>query len=485
MGKPDAFIETKRKNFDKQGINERLGHYMEFYLPMAEDDVREQASRCMNCGVPFCHSFGCPLGNQIPEWNELIYNGHWKEACDLLHSTNNFPEFTGRLCPALCEAACTLNLDQDSVTIRQNEYTIVERGWQEGWVLPRPPKAETGKSVAVIGSGPAGMAAAQQLRRAGHKVALFDKSPRLGGILRFGIPDYKLEKSIIDRRLEQMKAEGVIFEPNVNVGVDVSPAYLMNRYDAVCICTGSSVPRDLPVPGRELDGVHFAMEYLVQQNLRVAGLPVNETEITAKNKRVVVIGGGDTGADCLGTALRQGAISVHQFEIMPRPPAKRDTTTPWPQWPYMLRSSTSHEEGGERRWCVATEKFTGSDGKLTGLNGYEVSWSTDEDGRQRMNKLEGSEFEMDCDMVLLAMGFVHPQRIGLVEQLGLTLDPRGNIATGEDMMTSTQGVFAAGDARSGQSLVVWAMMAGRRMAHFVDKYIMGDSALPCPELTGP
>jgi len=479
MGKPDAFIETKRKNFDKQGINQRLGHFCEFYLPLADDELRQQASRCMDCGVPFCHSFGCPLGNLIPEWNDLIFRGHWKEACELLHSTNNFPEFTGRLCPALCEAACTLGLNSQAVTVRQNEYSIVERGWSEGWIKPQPPRRESGKSVAVVGSGPAGMAAAQQLRRAGHAVALFEKAPRLGGILRFGIPDYKLDKCIIDRRLEQMKAEGVIFEAGVNVGVDVSPAYLMKRYDAVCICIGASAPRDLPVPGRELAGVHFAMDYLVQQNYRNAGLAIDGPEITARDKHVVIIGGGDTGVDCLGTALRQGALSVHQFEIMPRPPACRDASTPWPQWPLMLRNSTSHEEGGERRWCVETSEFLGRKGVLTGLRGHEVAWAP---GARSCQMVEGSQFEMEADLVLLAMGFVHPRKMGLLDQMGLKLDARGNVQTDAAMATSTPGVFAAGDANTGQSLVVWALSAGRRMAHFVDAYLMGSSNLPCPDL---
>jgi glutamate synthase (NADPH/NADH) small chain len=483
MGKSDAFITIPRRNFAKQDARERLRHHREIYLEMAEEDLLKQAARCMDCGVPYCHSFGCPLGNVIPEWNHLIYLGRWREANELLHLTNNFPEITGRICPALCEAACTLGLTDDSVTVRQNEYSIVERAWKEGWIKPMPPESETGKKVAVIGSGPAGMAASQQLRRAGHKVTLFDRSDRLGGILRFGIPDYKLEKRILDRRLEQMAAEGVVFETDICVGRDISATYLLKRFDAICLCVGSGVPRDLTAENRELSGIHFAMDFLIQQNRRNAGLPIDGPEILAKDKRVVIIGGGDTGADCLGTALRQGARSVHQLEIMPRPPMERDPATPWPQWPNMLRTSTAHEEGGERRWSVATTAFIGDQGRVTGLRGHEVKWTRGDDGRMNMTPLDGTDFEMEADLVLLAMGFVHPQRTGLLDDLEIKYDGRGNIQVDDNMATSVPGVFSAGDATTGAWLVVRAIAAGRRMAHCVDNYLMGETCLPdCPPL---
>ena len=485
MGKADAFLNIPRRNFAKQDVQERLRHYREIYLEMAEEDLQQQASRCMDCGVPYCHGFGCPLGNVIPEWNRMVYLGRWQEATELLHLTNNFPEITGRICPALCEAACTLGLTDDSVTVRQNEYSIVERAWREGWIKPMPPATETGRKVAVIGSGPAGLAASQQLRRAGHQVTLFDKSDRLGGILRFGIPDYKLDKRILDRRLAQMAAEGVKFESDVFVGLDISAEYLRKRFDAVCLCVGAGVPRDLTVENRELDGVHFAMEFLVQQNRRNADLPIKEQEIIAKDKRVVIIGGGDTGADCLGTALRQGARSVHQLEIMPRPPLERDPATPWPNWPNMLRTSTSHEEGGERRWSVATTRFIGNQGRVIGLHGHEVNWTRNPDGRMDMKPVEGSDFEMEADLVLLAMGFVHPQRNGLLDDLEVDYDRRGNVQVDGTMATSVPGVFSAGDATTGAWLVVRAIAAGRKMAHYVDEYLMGTTCLPdCPTTSG-
>lgn len=480
MGKPDAFLNIPRENAGKQSIEERLGHYGEFYLDMAEDEIRNQASRCMDCGVPFCHNYGCPLGNVIPEWNELIYRGRWKEACDLLHLTNNFPEITGRVCPALCEASCILGIDDQPVTVRHNELSIVERGWKEGWITANPPETESGFKTAVIGSGPAGMAAAQQLRRAGHKVVVYEKADRLGGILRYGIPDFKLEKRILDRRFLQLEKEGIQFETDVHVGRDISADYLLKRFDAVCLCVGSGKPRDLPVPGRELKGVHFAMDYLVQQNRRSAGLPAAGEEITAKNKKVVIIGGGDTGADCLGTALRQGAASVHQLEILERPPVNRDVKTPWPIWPNILRTSPAHEEGGERRWCVATNEFIGKDGYVTRLRGCEVKWLvSDADGRLKMETVNDTEFEMDADLVLLAMGFTQPEHNGLLNDLGVDYDGRGNIIVGDDYMTSKSGVFAAGDATTGAWLVVRAIAAGRKAARRMDMFLRGgESALP-------
>ena len=479
MGKPDAFIEIDRKNLAKQTVPERLRHYREIYLEMSETELREQASRCMECGVPFCHGYGCPLGNVIPEWNDLLFRGRWREAANLLHLTNNFPEITGRVCPALCEAACTLGLDGEPVTVRQNELAIVEKAWAEGWISPEPPNVETGKQVAVIGSGPAGLAAAQQLRRAGHRVTIFEKSDRLGGILRYGIPDFKLDKSILDRRLRQLSEEGVLFEPEIQVGVDISASFLLKRFDAVCLCVGAGVPRDLTVPGRELEGIHFAMEYLIQQNRRVAGLSVTGPEILAGGKKVVIIGGGDTGADCLGTALRQGASSVHQLEIMPKPPLTRDPSTPWPTWPYMLRSSAAHEEGGERRWCVGTSSFEGRQGHVARLNGHEVRWTSPEPGKPTVpEKIPGSDFVMDADLVLLAMGFVRPEHPGLLDLLGVAYDGRGNVKVDERMMTSHDKVFAAGDATTGAWLVVRAVAAGRRMARQVDEFLEGRSVLP-------
>ena len=479
MGKPDAFIEIGRKTQPKQEVSERLRHYREIYLEMPESELREQASRCMECGVPFCHGYGCPLGNVIPEWNDLLYRGHWREAVELLHLTNNFPEITGRVCPALCEAACTLGLDGEAVTVRQNELAIVERAWAEGWIRPEPPSKETGQRVAVIGSGPSGMATAQQLRRAGHQVTIFEKSDRLGGILRYGIPDFKLDKGVLDRRLGQLLEEGVLFEPEIQVGVDISASFLLKRFDAICLCVGAGVPRDLPVPGRDLNGIHMAMDYLTQQNRRVAGLPVMGPELLADGKKVVIIGGGDTGADCLGTALRQGASSVHQLEIMPKPPLTRDPSTPWPTWPYMLRSSAAHEEGGERRWCVATSSFEGREGRVENLHGYEVRWTEPGPGkRPAPEKIPGSEFVMDADLVLLAMGFVQPEHHGLLDLLDVAYDERGNIKVDEHMMTSVHKVFAAGDAISGASLVVRGVAAGRCLARQVDEFLQGRSVLP-------
>ncbi len=478
MGKVDAFLNVPRRSASLEKVKERLSHFRDFHISLTEEGLRDQASRCMDCGVPFCHGYGCPLGNLIPEWNDLVYQGRWQEACDRLHYTNNFPEITGRICPSPCEAACTLGVGDDPVTIRQTELAIVERGWAEGWIKSLKPSRETGKKVAVIGSGPAGMAAAQQLRRAGHAVWLFERDDALGGILRYGIPDFKLEKWVLDRRLGQLEEEGVKFELSVDAGRDLSAAYLLKRFDAVCLCVGAREPRDLKIPGRELGGVHLAMDYLVQQNRRVAGKPVAGPAIHARDKKVVIIGGGDTGADCLGTALRQGAVSVHQFEILPRPPETRAETTPWPTWPHMLRTTPAHLEGGERRWCVGTSEFIGADGRLMGLKGHEVRWSEpDESGRSQMSQVKGSEFTMDVDLVLLAMGFTQPEHNGLLDSLGVAYDQRGNVQAGADLETSVPGIFAAGDVQTGAWLVVRAIAAGRRMAASVDRKLIG-RALP-------
>ncbi|MBN1256874.1 MAG: glutamate synthase subunit beta [Planctomycetes bacterium] len=480
MSKPDDFLKFTRQTAPRQQVEERLAHYREIYLDIAEEELLNQASRCMECGVPFCHNFGCPLGNLTPECNELVSQGRWREALAFLHSTNNFPEITGRVCPAICETACALAVNDEAVAIRQTELAIVEKGFQKGWIVPFLPKVNTGKKIAVIGSGPAGLAAAQQLRRVGHEVTVFEKADRPGGILRYGIPDFKLEKWVLDRRLEQMRAEGVWFEVNCEAGVDMSATFLLKRFDAICICIGAWEPRDLPIPGRELDGIHFAMDYLIQQNQRNAGKNIpDEISISAKGKQVIIVGGGDTGNDCLGTALRQGAASVTQMEILPCPPEGENPTTPWPLWPQILRTSSSHEEGGERLWSVCTTSFNGSDGKVQGLNVVKVEWgSPDENGNRDMKILEGSDFELRADLVLLSMGFVHPVHPGLLESLGLAFDKRSNVAVDSEMMTSLPGVFAAGDAATGASLVVRAIAAGRYLAYQVDRYLMGESMLP-------
>ncbi|MBI4459683.1 MAG: glutamate synthase subunit beta, partial [Acidobacteria bacterium] len=446
---------------------------------MPAEELRTQGARCMDCGMPCCHT-GCPLNNIIPDWNDLVYRDRWKDALQVLHSTNNFPEFTGRVCPAPCEAACVLGINNDPVTIKQIEKAIADRGFAEGWTQPQPPAVRTGKKVAVIGSGPAGMAAAQQLARAGHAVTLFEKSDRVGGLLRYGIPDFKMEKHLIDRRVEQMEQEGVTFRTSVNVGFDVDGSQLLREHDAILIAIGSTVPRDLPVPGRELKGIHFAMEFLPLQNRRVAGLPLDpNTSITATGKNVVIIGGGDTGADCLGTSIRQGAEEIHMIELLPMPPSSRTAETPWPNWPMTLRVESSHEEGGQRQWSISTKKFTGENGRVKTLHAVRLDWSAaDGNGRRTMQEIPGSEFEIEADLVLLALGFLHPRHDGLVEQLGLKLDPRGNIAVNENFMGSVPGVFAAGDARRGQSLVVWALAEGRKAARAVDLYLMGRTCLP-------
>jgi glutamate synthase (NADPH/NADH) small chain len=466
MGKPTGFLEYERTLPQRRPPEERSKDWFEIYQEFPRTAVQEQGARCMECGVPFCHT-GCPVNNHIPDWNDLVYRGRWEEAVRRLHSTNNFPEFTGRICPAPCEAACVLSINQPPVTIRQIEKTIVERGFEEGWIHPEPAFAQSGKKVAVIGSGPAGMAAAQQLCRAGHDVTLFEKADRIGGLLRYGIPNFKLEKHLIDRRLAQMEAEGVKFLTGAHVGVNVDAEKLRQEFDAVVLSGGSEAPRDLKVPGRELKGIHFAMEFLPQQTKRVLGdtIPA-EQSILATGKRVVIIGGGDTGADCLGTCLRQGAKSVRQFEIMPKPPETRSETTPWPLWPLQLRTESSHEEGGTREWSLNTVCFEG-DGKGNVARLQVVSVGPP----PKFEPVPGSEKAIEAELVLLAMGFTGPVRSGMLEQFGVALDGRGNVATDDRNATSVDGIFAAGDMRRGQSLVVWAIAEGRKTAASVDEYL--------------
>ncbi len=482
MADPKGFLKYTREVAPYRPVEERKRDWLEVHTHMPPDRLRTQAARCMDCGVPFCH-LGCPLGNIIPDWNDLVYRNKWHEALRRLHATNNFPEFTGRLCPAPCETACVLGINQPAVTIKQIEEHIIEYGFEKGWVEPEPPPLRTGKHVAVVGSGPAGLAAAQQLNRAGHWVTVFERADRIGGLLRYGIPDFKLDKKILDRRLQLMEVEGIRFEPCVNVGVDLSPAELLAGFDAVLLTGGSTIPRDLPVPGRELKGIHFAMEYLTQQNRVNAGDHIPpEQRITAEGKRVVIIGGGDTGADCLGTAHRQGAKEVYQIELLPKPPAERDELTqPWPTYPMILRTSSAHEEGGIRDWSINTKWFEGDEhGNVRRLHAVRLEWYTDSSGRRQFREIPGSEFSIEVDLVLLAMGFLHPQHDGLLDTLGVEYDARGNVKT-VDYATSVPGVFAAGDMRRGQSLIVWAIAEGREAAHYVDKYLMGRSYLP---LTG-
>jgi glutamate synthase (NADPH/NADH) small chain len=472
VGKVTGFLEFNRVDPSKRAIGERVRDWREFELPVVSDTLQAQGARCMDCGIPFCNT-GCPLGNLIPDWNDHVYRDRLEEAIIALHATNNFPEFTGRVCPAPCEAACVLGINDDPVSIKLIERSIADRAFGDGLVAPVPPKQRTGKKVAVIGSGPAGMAAAQQLNRAGHWVTLFEKDDRIGGLLTYGIPDFKMEKWLVERRVQQMKDEGVVFKAGVNVGIDITSEQLSTAFDAVCLCTGSRVPRDLTVPGRELPGIHFAMDFLEQQNRRVAGdLVPEEGAILATGKRVVVIGGGDTGSDCIGTSHRQGALSVTSFEIMPRPPDERAPSTPWPMWPLMVRTSSSHEEGGTRDWSVSTERVTGN-GRVEQLHCVRVELKNG-----RFERMPGSEFVIETELVLLAMGFLHPEHKGLVADLGLDLDKRGNIAVNAEYMSSKEGVFAAGDCRRGQSLVVWAIAEGRKAARGVDEYLMGRTELP-------
>jgi glutamate synthase (NADPH/NADH) small chain len=466
MGKVTGFLEIEREHPVRRDVEERLQDWLEVYQSFPEEKQREQGARCMDCGVPFCHT-GCPVNNLIPDWNDLVYNGRWEAAIRRLHATNNFPEFTGRICPAPCEAACVLGIDQPAVSIKLIERSVVERAWGEGWIHPEPPEQNTGKRVAVVGSGPAGLAAAQQLRRAGHSVTVYEKNDRIGGLLRYGIPNFKLEKHIIGRRIEQMRAEGVTFVTNAHVGVNMPVEALTGHYDAILLCGGSEQPRDLKIPGRELKGIYFAMEFLAQQNRRCEGDQIDPAiVISAEGKRVVIIGGGDTGADCLGTSLRQRALSVQQFEIMPKPPEQRAASTPWPMWPVQLRTETSHEEGGIRDWSISSVDFTGDiRGNVQQLHAVRVG------PPPKFEPIPGSEFILDVDLVLLAMGFLGPVRSGMIEQLGVALDARGNVATGADYRSSIENIFAAGDMRRGQSLVVWAISEGRKAAESVDRYL--------------
>jgi len=482
MGKPTGFLEYPRKDRGYKPVEERIKHFGEFVIALDEQELSTQGARCMDCGIPFCHD-GCPVNNIIPDWNDLVFRGEWQRAIKVLHSTNNFPEFTGRICPAPCQESCTLNLNDDPVTIKTIECAIVDKAWENGWIKPNIAEHKTGKKVAVVGGGPAGMACAQQLARVGHDVTLFEKNNRFGGLLRYGIPDFKMEKHYIDRRVHQMEAEGVCFKPNAHIGIDISVQDILKDFDAVALTGGSELSRDLPVPGRELDGVHFAMDFLPQQNRRVAGDMIpEEISITAAGKKVVVIGGGDTGSDCIGTSIRQDCDSVIQIEIMPRPPEKEDKMLTWPEWPNKLRTSSSQEEGVTRDWSVATKEFIGENGKLKKLRCVRVEWNKDDQGRWQMSEIEGSDFEIEADLVLLAMGFVHPVQEGMLNDLGVEYDPRGNVkgnTEGENAYkTSIDKVFAAGDMRRGQSLVVWAIREGRQCARAVDEFLMGSSELP-------
>ncbi len=471
MGKITGFLEIDRRDRRYAPAGDRVRHYREFIIPLSDEATRDQAARCMDCGIPYCHT-GCPVNNQIPDWNDLVYRGEWQRALTNLHSTNNFPEFTGRVCPAPCEASCTLNIQEVPVTIKTIECAIVDRGWQEGWIKPLPPSRKTGKSVAIVGSGPAGLACAQQLARAGHDVHVYEKNAQPGGLLRYGIPDFKMEKRQVERRVAQMEAEGVTFHCNVHVGIELDIAELVARHDAVVLAGGAETPRDLPIPGRELDGIHFAMEFLPQQNRRVSDEPLgNVLPILAGDKHVVVIGGGDTGSDCIGTSNRQGAASVTQIEILQRPPDRENKELTWPDWPMKLRTSSSQEEGVERDYAVMTQRFEGKDGKVTALHCVRVD--------DKMEPIEGSEFEIKADLVLLAMGFLGPVQDGMIKDLGLDLDRRGNVAANvTDYRSSNGKVFACGDMRRGQSLVVWAIREGRQCAHAVDKQLMGETTLP-------
>ena len=482
MGKPTGFLEIERHDRGYDPVEQRLKTWNEFVQPLPQPELRQQASRCMSCGIPFCHQ-GCPVNNQIPDFNELVYRDQWRDALDNLQSTNNFPEFTGRICPAPCETSCTLNIPDAPVTIKSIECQITDRGWEEGWITPQPSERGTGKRVAIVGSGPAGLACAQQLARAGHATTVFEKSDRPGGLLRYGIPDFKMEKHLIDRRIRQMEAEGVIFRCGFEVGRDVSVQRLLDDYDVLVMANGAEDPRDLEAAGRELGGIHFAMDFLTQQNKRNAGddedVAAPTGTLSAKGKHVVVIGGGDTGSDCIGTSNRQGAASVVQLEIMPQPPVHENKLLTWPDWPLKMRTSSSQQEGVERDFAVATKRAIGQDGRVTALECVRLEWVASEDGRMRMQEVAGSAFELKADLVLLAMGFVGPRKDSVVDQSGVELDPRGNVkANVADYRTSDPKIFACGDARRGQSLVVWAIREGRQCARAVDELLMGASKLP-------
>ncbi len=476
MGQVDGFMKFDREMPKSRDIRERLKDYKEVYTPLDKEKVKQQASRCMDCGVPFCHN-GCPLGNNIPDFNDAVYQGKWEDAFRMLNSTNNFPEFTGRVCPAPCEASCVLSINNKPVTIEYIEKSIAEQAFEKGYIKPHPPKNRTGKRIAVVGSGPAGLAAAAQLNKAGHWVTVFERSDRIGGLLRYGIPDFKLEKTIVDRRVKLLEQEGIIFRTNAHVGVNISARHLKDEFDAIVMCGGASAPRDLPIPGRQFKGVHYAMEFLPQQNKRVAGDRIFSGEIMATDKNVLIIGGGDTGSDCVGTSNRHGAKSVTQIELLGKPPVSRLAQNPWPLWPMVLMTSSSHEEGVDRQWAILTKEFLGDNmGRLTGLKISEIKWGVNSQGKMGFEEIPGTERVLPCSLALLAIGFVGAEKSGLVEELNLEIDDRGNLRT-ENYMTSLEGVFAAGDARRGQSLVVWAISEGREAARAVDAWLMGSSCL--------
>ena len=476
MGKLQGFREFKRETAKKRPVKDRIKDSKELFIKFPVETLRQQGARCMECGVPFCN-WGCPLGNLIPDWNDMVYKEKWEKAYNRLTLTNNFPEFTGRICPAPCEGSCTLGVNRDPIAIKEIELNIIEKAFEEGWTKPLEPKVRTGKKVAVVGSGPSGLAAAAELNSVGHDVTVFERDDEIGGLLRYGIPDFKLDKNIVERRVNFMIDEGVNFKTSVNVGVDYTTSDLLSEFDAIALTGGSTIPRDLKVEGRELKGIHFAMDYLKQQNRRVSGKEIKVSEINAKDKVVLVLGGGDTGSDCIGTAIRQGAKSVYQYEIMPKPPVDRDDTMPWPSYPRTLKTTTSHEEGCNRDWNVTTRKFTGENGCVNTLHASRVEWTSNGKGGQQMSEIPGSEFELKVDLVILAMGFLHPQHEGMLTNLGVDFDNRGNVIVDENSMTKLQGVFAAGDMKRGQSLVVWAIYEGRLVTKNIDKYLMGETSL--------
>ena len=479
MGRDTGFMDIGRQMVTRRPVNERVKDWFQVYREPSDSLVQSQGERCMDCGIPFCHT-GCPLGNIIPDWNDLVYRNRWREAINVLHKTNNFPEFTGWVCPAPCEASCVLGINDDPVTIKQIELRTINHAFREGWIKAEPPKVRTNKRVAIVGSGPSGLACAAQLNRAGHQVTVFERADRIGGLLTYGIPDFKLEKGVVKRRIDLMKAEGVLFKTNANVGFNVPVDDLRQEFDALVLAGGATQARDLAIPGRELAGIHFAMEFLPQQNRRVAGdRQISENPISAEGKRVIILGGGDTGSDCHGTALRQGALSVSSWELLPKPPTERNSSMPWPYWPMILRTSSSHEEGGSREWSVSTKRFVGSNGKVQKLEVVRVEFGEpNANGRRPMREVAESEFDVQAELVLLAMGFLGPERQGMLEKLAVEFDERGNVLSDNNYMSSVEGVFAAGDIRRGQSLVVWAIAEGRQAARGVDQYLMGSTDLP-------